>query len=201
MQKDLKHELEKKGIAVEIWDKEKMRIEDSDRIFVVAILEDYSEGEVDRINNEVMEKIYQIQIDKESKKVEKFGDYTMRQILWDVYILYVLLNKETCVDIENVFMLQRDKKYAKKYLIQGKSLEDISNMIYNILKPESYINDVVENIQFNFSDSDICREVCDTENTGKDLVEKYNIKSCQNILDFLLNINSEEYGVTIDEDC
>ncbi len=199
MQKDLKHELEKKGIAVEIWDKEKMRIEDSDRIFVVAILEDYSEGEVDRINNEVMEKIYQIQIDKESKKVEKFGDYTMRQILWDVYILYVLLNK--CVDIENVFMLQRDKKYAKKYLIQGKSLEDITNMISNILKPESYINEVVENIQFNFSDSDICREVCDAENTGKDLMKKNNIKSCQNILDFLLNINSEEYGVTIDEDC
>lgn len=201
MQKDLMKEIEKRGFAIEIWDEEKIRIEDSDRIIIIAFLNDYSVIEVDRINNEVMERFYQLKIDAEELKVEKYGTYSMRQILWDVYILYVLTNKEKFVDEEQIFMLQRDKKYSKKYLIQGDSVDEISNILLNILRPESYIDSVVEKIQYEISDQDNCKSICDSEHRGKEFVETYNIKYCQDVLDFLNRVNADEYGEILDENC
>ena len=115
MQKNLADILKSKGIEMEQWGEDRIRIRDSDRIVILAPLNSYSASRADQINNEIMEMINQRRMEAEENKVEKYGQYTMRQILWDVYILYVLTDKEKFVDEEQVYMLQRDKKYSKKY--------------------------------------------------------------------------------------
>ncbi|ADL02835.1 hypothetical protein [Lacrimispora saccharolytica] len=201
MQEDLKNELKRNGFDIEVWDEEKMKIYDSDRIIVIAFLNDYSITETDRINNEVMEKVRQLQIEAEEEKLEKYDNFSIRQILWDVYILFVLTNKEKYASEEQIFMLQRDKKYSKKYLIQGNNIDELSNIILNILRPEQYIDSVVRKIRYEYSDADNCNNICDAEQTGKEYVKKFNVKSCQDILNFLNKVNADEYGEIVDENC
>jgi len=201
MQEDLKNELRRNGFDIEVWDEEKMRIYDSDRIIIIAHLNEYSITEIDRINNEVMEKVRKLQIKKEEEKLEKYDNFSIRQILWDVYILFVLDNDEKYASEEQIFMLQRDKKYSKKYLIQGNHIDEISDIIINILRPEQYIDSVVRKIKYKYSDSDNCNNICDAKRAGKEYVKIFNIESCQDILDFLNKVNADNYGEVIDENC
>ena len=194
MQKTLADELKNKGIEMEIWGEDRIWIRDSDRIVVLAILSFYSASAADQINNEVMELIGQRRIEAEEKKVEKYGQYSMRQILWDVYILYILMDKEKFVDEEQVYMLQRDKKYSKKYLIQEDNVEKAAETIFYFLYPEQYIDNAAAKIQYEFTDDDICKRICDVENKGKIFMENAQIKSCEDILEYLNKINADEYG-------
>ena len=194
MQKNLADILKSKGIEMEQWGEDRIRIRDSDRIVILAPLNSYSASRADQINNEIMEMINQRRMEAEENKVEKYGQYTMRQILWDVYILYVLTDKEKFVDEEQVYMLQRDKKYSKKYLIQEDNVEKAAETIFRLLYPEHYIDSVIAKIQYKFTDGDNCKRICDAENEGKRFVENFQIRTCQDILDFLNKINADEYG-------
>lgn len=201
MQEDLKNELRRNGFDIEVWDEEKMRIHDSDRIIIIAHLNEYSITEIDRINNEVMEKVRKLQIKTEEEKLEKYDNFSIRQILWDVYILFVLDNGEKYASEEQIFMLQRDKKYSKKYLIQGNYIDELLDLIINILRPEHYIDSVVRKIKYEYSDSDNCNNICDSKREGKEYVKSFSIESCQDILDFLNKVNADDYGEVIDENC
>lgn len=201
MQKDLKNtlknELGKREIEVELWDNQKMRVFDKDRLIIIALMEDFNQR--DQINNEVMDKIRQLQI--EEQPALHYGDYSMRKILWDVYILYVLSDEEKYVDKEQIFMLQRDKKYSKKYLFQESNIQELSEKICKLLHPERYIDSVLKEIKFEYTDENTYKAICDLEGRGNEFITEFPINSCQDILNFLNHVNADEYGVNVDEDC
>lgn len=188
MQEDLKMELEKRGMEIKPWGEKILGVKDGDRAIAIAFIDNFSE--VDIINNEVMEKLYSVQ-NREDDTIKLCEEYLMQKILWDVYIIFVLTNEKKFVDIEQVFMLQRDKKYSKKYLIQEVNIKDIANKIVKLLYPQYYIDKVMNKIQYEISDEDICKKICDAENRGKKYVEEFDIKICQDIVDFLNEINRD----------
>lgn len=196
MQKNLRQELEKRKIEIESWSEKILYVKDSDRIIAIAHISDYTE--VDCINNEVVERVYSLQ-NVENQTIKLFDKYPMQKILWDVYIIFVLMDKEKFVDKEQMFILQRDKKYSKKYLLQGEDTGELSDQILKLLYPYHYIDKVMNKIQYEVSDEDNCNIICDSEGKGKEYVKMFNIKCCQDILDFLDKVNSDEYGENTDE--
>lgn len=198
MQEDLIKELKEKEIEIELWSEKILCVKDDDRAIAVALIEDFSE--VDGINNLVMEKIYSAQ-NREKQTVMLCDKYPMQKILWDVYIVFVLTDKEKFVDKEQLFMLQRDKKYSKKYLVQGENVEEIAEKIVKLLYPNRYIDNVMKKIQYEVSDDDNCKKICDAENAGKRYVEQFHITCCQDILNFLDKVNADGYGEKMDENC
>lgn len=197
MQENLKKELQRK-MEIEPWSEEILYVKDSDRIIAIAQITDYLD--VDYINNEVIERVYSLQ-DRESQTITLLDKYPMQKILWDVYIIFVLTDKKKFVDKEKVFILQRDKKYSKKYLLQEENIEELADQIIKLLFPCHYIDEVMKKIQYKVSDEDNCKIICDSKGQGKEYVNLFKIESCQDILDFLNEVNSDGYGENTDENC
>lgn len=133
--------------------------------------------------------------------VEIRGRYSMREILWDIYGIFVSRLSETCPGIEDeeIYRIQRDNHLMKRYIVQGKSEKEIAEKILFIVRTENYIDKFLKKIDYSFDEKKYCGKLCNSKQTDEYEVQ-YKAESYKEIIDLLQEMNSETFGDEIDED-
>lgn len=133
--------------------------------------------------------------------VEIRGRYSMREILWDIYGIFVSRVSETCPGMadEEIYHIQRDNHLMKRYIVQGKSEEEIAEKILFIVRTEEHIDEFLGKLDYGFDEKEYCRRMCDFRQVAEYGIQ-YNAGSYREIIAVLQEINSETFGDEVDED-
>ena len=192
----LKEDREQEGVEIVY------RIMDQERLIFLIDIGSNSISDIDTYVNKLMDWVTygELPVGDESV-VEIRGRYSMREILWDIYGIFVSRISETCLEIEDeeIYRIQRDSHLMKRYIVQGKSDEEIAEKILLIVKTEEYIDEFLGKIDYDFDEEECCRRMCDSRQAAEYEV-KYNVGTYKEIITVLQEMNSETFGDRADED-
>lgn len=175
------------------------RILDSDKLIFLIQLSDIENLNVDFWVNRLMD-----WVTYENPLIEKDLEVTyktcsMRMILWDLYVIFAVLlsNDKDGLPEERVYEIQRDSRLMKRYIVQGISENQIADEISFIVMTEKYMDEYIEKLEFNDNEEKHCESMCSMEKY--DTLDLQNIKTYQDIVKKLEEINGETFGEKEDE--
>lgn len=178
------------------------RIMDQERLIFLIDADINSISDIDAYVNKLMDWVTYggLPVDDESE-VKIRGKYSMREILWDIYGIFVSRVTETCYGIEDeeIYRIQRDNHLMKRYIVQGKSEREIAEKILFIVKTEEYIDEFLGKLDYGFDEEEYCRRMCDSKQAAEYEVQ-YNVGTYKEIITILQEMNSETFGDEADED-
>lgn len=176
------------------------RIVDSDRLIFLIELEDIKNEEFEYYVNGLVEWAHE-HASEGADLVERYRQLSMRQILWDMYVIFVscLSDTNTGLQEEEIYPIQRNSHFMKRYVVQGDSNEDIAKKINFIVKPEKTIDYFIDTLNFENNEVEFCREMSHTAE-GEEFGFGLKGDTYQKILDTLKKVNGDTFGENKDED-
>lgn len=178
------------------------RIMDQERLLFLIDADINSISDIDVYVNKLMDQVTYggLSVGDESV-VEIRGRYSMREVLWDIYGIFVSRVSETCpgIDDEEVYCVQRDHHLMKRYIVQGKSEKEIAEKILFIVRTEEYIDEFLGKLDYGFDENEYCRRMCDSKQAAEYEVQ-HNVGTYKEIISILQEMNSETFGDEADED-
>lgn len=181
-------------------DKKIYRIIDSDRLIFLVELEDIRNSDLESYVNKLMDWITYEHQSEEMDLVENYQQITMRKILWDMYVIFVAYLSEINEGIadEEIYRIQRDSRFMKRYIVQGTSENEIAEKIGVIVRPEKVIDDFINKLDIYNDEEEHCRKMCHTKE-GKEFGFGFDGKTYKDIISLLKKINEETFGEDANE--
>jgi hypothetical protein len=176
-------------------DKVIFRIIDSDRLIFLIELDDIKKIDLELYVNKLMDWITYQQKSEDNDLVEKYQNITMRKILWDMYVIFVTCLSEINEGItdEEIYRIQRDSRFMKRYIVQGKSEDEVVKKIGFIVRPEEEIDNFIDKLDFDINEEEHCRKMCHTKE-GIEFGFGFVGISYKEIISLLKKINEETFG-------
>lgn len=211
MPKDLISILQDKGLEIERVPKEEgeqeraetiYRIMDQERLIFLIDANLNSTLDVDDYVSKLMDLVTYGELPVDDRSVVEIREkYSMREILWDIYGIFVRRVSETCCGMEDgeIYRIQRDGHLMKRYVVQGRSEEEIAGKILFIVRTEEHIDELLGKLDYNFDEEKYCRRMCDPKQVDE-YEFPYSAKTYKEMITLLQKINSESFGEGIDED-
>lgn len=194
-------ELQKVGIKE--WEEQKKeiyRIKDSERLIFVVELRKISEEVIEDYVNRLMEWITYEQPAMRGDMVDEYGHITMRMILWDMYVIFVshISKPDKRLQDEEIYPIQRNSHFMKRYIVQGTSDNEIARKISFIVKLERTIDDFINKLDFENNEKKYCRQMSYTEE-GEAFNFDLKGETYQEIISVLEKINGADFGEDTNE--
>lgn len=178
------------------------RIMDQERLIFLIDADLNSTLDVDVYVSELMDLVTYGRLPVDDRSVVEIrGKYSMREILWDIYGIFVSRMSEACYGMEDgeIYRIQRDSHLMKRYIVQGRSEEEIAEKILFIVRTEEYIDGFLGKLDYSFDEEKYCRKMCGSKQ-GDGYRFPYSVGTYKEIIALLQKINSESFGEEIDED-
>ena len=157
--------------------------------------------DIDNYVNKLMDLVTYGRLPVDDKSVVEIrGKYSMREILWDIYGIFVNRVSETCrgMEGEEIYRIQRDNHLIKRYIVQGITEKDIATKILFIVRTEEYIDGLLCKLDYGFDEKDYCRRMCDSKQEAEYEIP-YNAGTYKELIAILQEMNSETFGDEADE--
>lgn len=176
------------------------RIMDRERLIFLVEIGRMEDSDISDWVNKLMDWVTYEQQEEEKKFVERYQQITMRQILWDIYVIFIKIQSGEAQDIteEEIYRMQRDSRLMKRYIVQGATESEIAEKICFIVKPQEKIDDFIHKLDFDHDEEENCRKMCDV-GSGDKSDSRSSINTYQKIIDLLNIVNEETFGDDADE--
>lgn len=209
MQKGLIELLEKNGIKVqrvEMNDEEMQlqeiyHIEDPERMIFVVELKGIRKDIMEKCVNRLVEWITYEQTNIEKDLIDTYNKRsTMRMILWDLYIIFINRISENNPKLldEEIYPIQRDTRFMKRYIVQGATDEKMAEQISFIVKPEQIMDDFINKLDYESNEVEYCKQMCQKKN-GEAFGYGLKGETYQEIIKVLKEINKDNFGEDTNE--
>ncbi len=204
MQEDIIRLLKEENIELERTkidtnEEEIYRICDDERLIFLIELGSYDNAILENYVNILMDWLIYTERSIEKDIVSEYLEpYTMRKILWDLYVIFIVTEKNSILP-EEKYRVQRDSRYMKRYIVQEKTVNEIVKRIGYIVKPEKKIDEYINRLEFTNKEQEHCKKMSDWKNIDN---VKYSFKgdTYKEILDTLAKINKDSFGDNVNED-
>lgn len=176
------------------------RIMDRERLIFLVEIGRMEDSDISDWVNKLMDWVTYEQQEEEKKFVERYQQITMRQILWDIYVIFIKIQSGEAQDIteEEIYRMQRDSRLMKRYIVQGATESEIAEKICFIVKPQEKIDDFIHKLDFDHDEEENCRKMC-IVGSGDKSDSRSSINTYQKIIDLLNIVNEETFGDDADE--
>lgn len=176
------------------------RIMDRERLIFLVEIGRMEDSDISDWVNKLMDWVTYEQQADEKELVDCYQKITMRQILWDIYVIFIKIQSGEAQDIteEEIYRMQRDSRLMKRYIVQGATESEIAEKICFIVKPQEKIDDFIHKLDFDHDEEENCRKMC-IVGSGDKSDSRSSINTYQKIIDLLNIVNEETFGDDADE--
>lgn len=176
------------------------RIMDRERLIFLVEIGRMEDSDISDWVNKLMDWVTYEQQEEEKEFMERYRQITMRQILWDIYVIFVNVKSDENQRVaeEEIYRMQRDSRLMKRYIVQGATESEIAEKICFIVRPQEKINDFIHKLDFDHDEEENCRKMC-IVGSGDKSDSRSSINTYQKIIDLLNIVNEETFGDDADE--